>query len=102
MTAGGVRRGVVLDIRAVAEPGPDGQPILVVAGYVVGRQRGRLLGYEWQRERGPALLASVMAWVHRHARYAPAGDVDIHGDGLHLHGRWEDLPTLHEAAEQGG
>jgi len=91
----GRRRGVVVEIRTRAEEEPGRRPVLVVEGFIVGRHRWRLLGYERSDEQRPALLRAIVRWLHRHTRYAPWDDVDVEPPGvLRLHTRWEDLRTL--------
>jgi len=59
--------GKVLDVRV--RPSDTGDPRrLEVRELVVGHSRpGLLLGYDRIRDRGPAAVAAVVAWLHRHS-----------------------------------
>lgn len=60
-------RSKVLDARISGRPGERGEHRL--AALVVGPGRpGGLLGYDRRGEPGPAVVAAVVRWLHRHAR----------------------------------
>lgn len=71
------RRSVVLDVRITGRPGERGEHR--VAALVVGPGRsGALLGYDRTTDLGPAPVAAVVRWLHRHARVVELGpEVDI-------------------------
>jgi hypothetical protein len=89
----GVRRGIVIDIRAKAEDGG-----LVVDGFVVGTHTGGFFGYERRREQGPALLSALIWRLHRGSRYLPWDDAELDENAgvVRLRRQWADLPKLHE------
>ncbi|KRB77932.1 hypothetical protein ASE01_07060 [Nocardioides sp. Root190] len=71
------RKSVVLDVRISGRPGESGEHR--VAALVVGPGRsGALLGYDRTSDLGPALIAAVVRWMHRHARVVELGpEVEI-------------------------
>lgn len=61
-TAAGESLGGVLDVRVDGQHG--------IAGFVVGPGRpGSLLGYDRNRQQGPAMVGAVVRWLHRRVRY---------------------------------
>lgn len=95
LSGAGERRGVVIDIRARAEPAGEGEIGLVVDGFVIGTRGWRLLGYERHGERGPAVLAALLRLLHRRTRYVQRSDVDLRPDrSLRLLRPWEELPRV--------
>lgn len=65
--------GVVIDARVESRGGR-----LVVASIVAGAGRpGSLLGYDRRRANGPAPVARVVAWLHRHSWVADAERADV-------------------------
>lgn len=90
----GRKCGVVVEIRSRAEEEPGHRPVLVVTGFIIGRHRWRLLGYERSDEQRPALLRAIVRRLHRRTRYATWDDVDVQPGVLRLHTRWEDLQPL--------
>ncbi|TNM44235.1 hypothetical protein FHP29_05905 [Nocardioides albidus] len=72
------RRSKVLDLRLVGAPGQPGEHR--VTALLVGPGRpGALFGYDRSSEPGPAVVAAVIQWLHRHARVVELGpgvDVD--------------------------
>jgi hypothetical protein len=70
-------RSVVLDVRFTGRPGEPGEDR--VAALVLGPGRsGALLGYDRVDDLGPAPVAAVVRWLHRHTRVVELGpEVDI-------------------------
>lgn len=70
------KRSRVLDVRFSGVP--HGADRARVVGLIVGPGRpGAMLGYDRKREAGPAVLAGVVRWLHRHARVVSIGDVEV-------------------------
>ncbi len=69
--AGLHRRSRVLDARVVRVP--DGRRNVVDALVVGPGRPGALLGYDRRREPGPWLVATLVRWLHRHARVVAMG-----------------------------
>jgi len=66
------RRSKLLDLRMVGWPGGPGEHR--VTALLVGPGRpGALFGYDRSSEPGPAVVAAVVAWLHRHARVVDLG-----------------------------
>ncbi|MBM0127083.1 hypothetical protein [Pimelobacter simplex] len=67
------RHSKVLDLRMVGSPNGSGEHR--VAALLVGPGRpGALLGYDRRSEPGPAAVAAVIHWLHRHARVVELGE----------------------------
>lgn len=69
------RRSKVLDLCVVGVPGRAGRdaPHEVVALIVGPGRPGALLGYDRRSEPGPAVVAGIVRWLHRHARVVDLG-----------------------------
>lgn len=76
------RRSKILDLRMVGSPGRPGEHRVVALLVGPGRP-GALFGYDRSSEPGPAAVAAVVRWLHRHARVVDLGPgVEIdHADG---------------------
>lgn len=74
------RRSQLLDLRLVGAPGAPGEHR--VTALLVGPGRpGALFGYDRSSEPGPAAVAAVVGWLHRHARVVDLGPgVDLDTD----------------------
>jgi sporulation protein YlmC with PRC-barrel domain len=76
--AAGAAVGQVADVR-LSQDGPmldeTGHALAVAGLIVVPRHTGRLFGYE-RRDKGPALVRSVIRLLHRGSRYATWAQVD--------------------------
>ena len=67
------RRSKILDLRMVGAPDGDGEHR--VDALLVGPGRpGALFGYDRRSESGPAVVAAVIHWLHRHARIVELGE----------------------------
>ncbi|MDQ6523539.1 hypothetical protein RB608_08020 [Nocardioides sp. LHD-245] len=72
------RRSKVLDLRMTGAPGRPGEHRVVALLVGPGRP-GALFGYDRSSEPGPAVVAALIGWLHRHARVVdlgPAVDID--------------------------
>lgn len=69
------RRSKVLDLCVVGAPGRAGRDDRhEVVALIVGPGRpGALLGYDRRSEPGPAAVAGLVRWLHRHARVVELG-----------------------------
>ncbi|MFD0558461.1 hypothetical protein ACFQ3B_15625 [Stackebrandtia endophytica] len=69
---------------------------LLITGIIVATRHWRLFGYERRRQHGPALLWWLIRRIHRHTRYATAGEFDRDDDAgaIRLRKRYADLPRL--------
>jgi sporulation protein YlmC with PRC-barrel domain len=80
------RRSKVLDLRMTGTPGGSGEHR--VAALVVGPGRpGALFGYDRSGEPGPAAVAAVVRWLHRHARVVDLGpgvEIDHEADEVRI------------------
>lgn len=95
----GRRRGAVIEIRTRVEGGTDRGGAVVLDGFVVGKRRWRLFGYERTGERGPAVFQAAIRLLHKHTRYAPIDQVDVEPrKGLRLHTPWDELPAVQDIA----
>ena len=76
VSATGAVLGQVNDVRVRAPSGTIGYGGLVVDGLVVAQhETGSLLGYDRRPQQGPALIRSIVAYLHRKAGYVPWGGV---------------------------
>lgn len=65
----GLRAGRVIDVRLDQRPGSGA---LVVSGIIVDRHNvGGMLGYDRAQVNGPLMVAGVVRWLHRRARFVP-------------------------------
>jgi len=83
------RRSKVLDLCVVGMPGRAGRdrPHEVTALIVGPGRPGALLGYDRRSEPGPAVVAGLVRWLHRHARVVDLGagvDVDLDGGEVRI------------------
>jgi hypothetical protein len=66
------RRSKILDLRMVGSPDGPGEHRVVALLVGPGRP-GALFGYDRRSEPGPAAVAAVIHWLHRHARMVELG-----------------------------
>jgi sporulation protein YlmC with PRC-barrel domain len=66
------RGSKVLDLRMVGSPDGPGEHRVVALLVGPGRP-GALFGYDRRSEPGPAVVAAVVHWLHRHARIVELG-----------------------------
>ncbi len=67
------RRSKVLDLRMVGSPDGTGEHRVVALLVGPGRP-GALFGYDRRSDPGPAAVAAVVHWLHRHARVVELDD----------------------------
>jgi hypothetical protein len=95
----GTPRAVVTDIRAIGDGPPrglTGHPTLRVDGLILSRgHTGSMLGYDRRTGNGPALVAAIVRWLHRDARYADWTHVtDVQPHRIQLDVDPDELPKL--------
>ncbi|MBM7516361.1 hypothetical protein [Nocardioides nitrophenolicus] len=80
------RRSKILDLRLVGSPDTSGEHRVVALLVGPGRP-GALFGYDRRSEPGPAVVAAVIHWLHRHARIVELGagvEIDREADEVRI------------------
>lgn len=101
--SGGRRVGKIDDVRLRVEVGEDENPAdgrWFVDGFMVGRGAlGNRLGYDGQHVEGPAVLARLMRWIGRSARYVALSESELETNRVVFRGDSDSLPHPRDLRE---
>lgn len=96
VTGDGRQLGKIDDVRLRVDVGDDENPAegrWFVDGFMVGRGAvGNRLGYDGQHVEGPVVLARLMRWMSRSARYVPLSESELDAEHVVFRGDSDSLP----------